>query len=464
MHDRGGQELLDFFVSVPGQGRPPGPLPQADELELRFGGTTPVSYRVGGAAVAVPGMLAGLEAAHRRHGRLPWRELLLPAARLARAGVLLSAEQAYIHLVCDPILRLDEQGRSVYGGERPLVQGELLRFPQLADSLELLAEQGADSYYRGELAELTLAYLAERGGLLGRADLASYRVLVRRPLRARYHGGLLLTNPPPSAGGILIAHTLSLLERLRGRSRDPLAQAALLVECLRASARVRDREFELALHRPGLERRLLARARLEADCETVLAALAAGGRGAGERSGRPSTTHISALDRDGQAAALTSSTGAATAMIVPGSGLSLNNLLGEADLLPQGEALRPGERLTSMMSPSLLLEQGRPWLALGSAGSTRLRSAIVQVIVNLVEQRMELAAAIAAPRLHPQGALLHLEAGQDELAAAFAARGERLQRWPGIDLYFGGVNAVALGPDGFAAAGDPRRGGAGIVV
>ena len=465
VHDRGRQELLDFFVSVPGHGRPSWSLPEADEVQLRFGGMTPVSYRVGGATVAVPGMLAGLETAHRRHGRLPWRELLLPAARLARGGVLLTAEQAYIHLVCDPILRLDEQGRGVYGGDRPLAEGELLRFPQLADSLELLAEQGADSYYRGELAELTLTYLAERGGLLGRADLASYRVLVRRPLRVRYDAGLLLTNPPPATGGILIAHTLSLLDRLRERAGDPLALAALLVECLRASACVRDRDFELALHRQGLERRLLSRARLEGDCETVLAALAAGGRaGRGERCGSPSTTHVSALDRNGRAASLTTSTGAATCMIVPGSGLPLNNLLGEADLLPKGEALRPGERLTSMMSPSLLLRQGRPRLALGSAGSTRLRSAIVQVVVNLVERRMDLAAAIAAPRLHPEGALVHLEAGEDELAAAFAARGELLQRWPGLDFYFGGVNAVALGPAGLAAAGDRRRGGAGIVV
>jgi gamma-glutamyltranspeptidase/glutathione hydrolase len=457
VHDGGRQELLDFFVSVPQRGPPSGP---ADVLELRFGGTTPVSYQVGGAAVAVPGMLAGLAAAHRRHGRLPWRELLLPAVRLAREGVRLTAEQAYIHLVCDPILRLDEQGRSVYGGDRPLVEGELVRFPQMADSLELLAEQGADGYYRGELAELTLAYLAERGGLLSGADLASYRPLVRRPLRARYHDRLLLTNPPPATGGILIAHTLTLLDRLRGRADE----AALLVECLRTTAGLRDGEFERALYRPGLERRLLAPERLEADCETVLAALAAGGRGAAERSGSPSTTHISALDREGQAAALSSSTGAATAMIVPASGLSLNNLLGEADLLPQGDALRPGERLTSMMSPSLLLREGRPRLTLGSAGSTRLRSAIVQVILNLVERRMELPDAIAAPRLHPQAEVLHLEAGQDELEAMFAARGEQLQRWPGLDFYFGGVNAATVGPSGFAAAGDPRRGGAGIVV
>ena len=139
-------------------------------------------------------------------------------------------------------------------------------------------------------------------------------------------------------------------------------------------------------------------------------------------------------------------------------------MLGEPDLLPQGEALRPGERLTSMMSPSLLLREGRPWLALGSAGSTRLRSAIVQVVVNLVEREMDLQAAVDAPRLHPEGGVLHLESGQDELAAWLAARGEPLQRWPPGDFYFGGVNAVTVAPDGFAAAGDPRRGGAGIVV
>ena len=464
VHDGRRQELLDFFVSVPERGAPTGPLTPADEVELRFGGTLPVRYRVGAASVAVPGMLAGLEAAHRRHGRLPWRDLLAPAIRLARDGVVLTAQQAYIHLVCDPILRLDDEGRRVYGAEGPLAEGELLRFPQLADSLELVAEAGADAYYRGELAELTLAYLAERGGLLGRADLGSYRVLVRRPLATPYHGSLLLTNPPPAAGGILIAHTLGLLDRLHGQASDPIARAALVVECLRASARLRDAEFEVALHRPGLERRLLSGSRLEGDAEAVLATLAAGGAPPAERAGSPSTTHISALDRDGRAATLTSSTGSATGIIVPGSGLSLNTMLGEPDLLPQGEALRPGERLTSMMSPSLLLREGRPWLALGSAGSTRLRSAIVEVVVNLVERELDLRAAVDAPRLHPEGGLLHVEAGQDELAAWFEARGEPLQRWPGGDFYFGGVNAVAVSPDGFAAVGDPRRGGAGIVV
>ena len=187
-----------------------------------------------------------------------------------------------------------------------------------------------------------------------------------------------------------------------------------------------------------------------------------------ERAGLPSTTHISVIDTRGNAASLSSSTGCGSGVIVPGTGVHLNNMLGELDLNPSGRAAVPGRRLTSMMAPSLLLRNGRPRLVLGSAGSERLRGAIVQTIVNVVDHDLGLRQAIDRPRVHLDGETLHLEGGtRPAVADQLREWGYDVIRWPGRDrnLYFGGVSAVALGADGeLEAAGDPRRGGAGVVV
>ncbi len=177
------------------------------------------------------------------------------------------------------------------------------------------------------------------------------------------------------------------------------------------------------------------------------------------------TTHISVVDAAGNAASLSSSTGSGSGVILPGTGLHLNNMLGEADLV--AGARRPGSRLTSMMAPTLVLGRGgRPRLVVGSAGSARLRGAIMQIVVNAVGRRLGVREAIDRPRLHVEDAVVHLEGGFDRgEAERLAARGDRVVRWRGRNLYFGGAAAVELLADGtLAAAGDPRRGGAGVVV
>ena len=179
----------------------------------------------------------------------------------------------------------------------------------------------------------------------------------------------------------------------------------------------------------------------------------------------PWTTHISVLDADGNAASLTCSTGCGSGVVVPGTGVHLNNMLGETDLNVASLRLVPGMRLTSMMAPSLVLEDGRVSLVAGSSGSARIRSAIVQVVVNALDLGLPVQEAVELPRVHPEGDLLDCEGGipagaLDELEAA----GERLVRWPGLNIYFGGAQVVAHTRAGFAAAGDPRRGGAGLVV
>jgi gamma-glutamyltranspeptidase/glutathione hydrolase len=178
-------------------------------------------------------------------------------------------------------------------------------------------------------------------------------------------------------------------------------------------------------------------------------------RGLGEVGG---TTHISVLDAAGNAAALSVSTGSGSNVVVPGTGIQMNNMLGEFDLA--GTLPKPGERMMSMMSPSLVLEDGRPRLVAGSAGSSRLRGAVLQIVVNVLGHDLDVANAISAPRIHLEGEVLHLEPPLDPGEVPY-----ELARWNEKNLFFGGVAAVEQLPDGtLGAAGDPRRGGAGLVV
>ena len=456
--------VADFFVATPGLGRRTPAGAEMHAIDVGFGGdseTTQV-FRIGGASCAVPGSAAGLSAVHAAYGRLPWQELLQPAVELAREGVALSKEQAHLHAILDLILRHSEEGRRVYSrpdGSR-LVPGDILRLPDLADTLDRVAREGADVLYRGELARATVATVRELGGRLGADDLERYRVVWRRPVRVAYRGHEVVSNPPPSSGGILIAYGLALHERLRGEAEGSAEALAALVEVMREQTRARERGFAAALHRGGLALRLLSDESVAAGVGRIEASLP------GMPEPAPAgTTHVSVVDADGNAAAISSSTGSGSGVIVPGTGIHLNNMLGEYDLVADAPAA-PGRRLTSMMAPTIVSNDDGPRLVVGSAGSVRLRGAIMQVVVNVVAHGLDVGAAIDRPRVHVDEPHVHCEGG---FAAAELDRlegaGYDVVRWRRRNLFFGGTNAVEVLPGGeLAAAGDARRGGAGVVV
>jgi gamma-glutamyltranspeptidase / glutathione hydrolase len=455
--------LLDFFVTLPGRGlRNEGVA--MEEILVPFDERTLQLFRIGAASCAVPGAVAGLGEAHRLYGRLPWAELLAPAVRVARDGFELNEAQAFLHSILDVALRHTSEGRRIYGADGPLAAGERLAMADLADTLQLLAAEGVEVFYRGELARRLSAFVRSEGGRITEADLAGYRVVRRRPVRASYRGHLFVSNPPPSSGGLLIAFALKVLDRLRpaGGPGSPEALAAL-AEVMREATAARAGSFGRELYRGGLADRLLSDERVE---EAVGAARARSRALVTEAAGMPSTTHISVVDADGNAASLSASTGCGSGIVVPGTGIHVNNMLGEEDLNPGQRVASPGRRLTSMMAPSVVLADGRPRLVVGSAGSIRLRAAILQIVVNVVEHGMSVEEAISAPRMHLEGAALQLEGGFDPTAAAgLESEGYDVVRWQRLNLYFGGASAVALRDDGgLEAAGDPRRAGAGIVV
>ena len=457
--------VVDFFVAEPGLGRPAGTVSEMEAVDIGFGGggdTTQV-FRIGGASCAVPGAGAGLEAVHRAYGRLPWREVVEPALELARDGVELNRAQAHLHAILDLILRHTAEGRRLYSrpdGSR-LLPGDVVRLPDLAQTLEQLAAEGAGCLYRGDLARQLVATVGAEGGTLSTEDLAAYRVIWRRPVGARFRGHEVISNPPPSSGGVLIAYGLALLDRLPDAAAGSAAAIADLAGVMREQARVRSNAFEWGLRRGGLARQLLAADNLEGAIERIRAA-ATGAREPAPASG---TTHVSVVDADGNAASLSASTGSGSGVIVPGTAVHLNNMLGEYDLVAGGPA-RAGRRLTSMMAPTIVVGARGPRLVVGSAGSIRLRGAIMQVIVNVLGHSFGVAEAIDRPRVHVDEPHLHCEGGFDPAELDRLERmGYDLIRWRRHNLFFGGTNAVEVLPDGaVAAAGDARRGGGGIVV
>ena len=457
--------LADFFVATPGRGRSVTEGGEMEAIDIGFGGDAEATqvFRIGGASCAVPGATLGLEAVHAEYGRLPWAELLQPAIELSRGGVELTRPQAHLHAILDLILRHTPEGRRLYSrtdGSR-LQPGDLLVLPDLGRTLEQIASEGAAAVYRGELAVAIAATVQGGGGSLTVDDLEAYEVVWREPVRTPYLGHEVISNPPPSSGGVLIAYGLALLDRVARGGPGTAEALASLTEVMREQTRVRGGDFAAELYAGGLAERLLDADSVAAGAARIAQSLP----GAAEHAPLGGTTHVSAIDADGNAASLSSSTGSGSGVVVPGTGIQLNNMLGEYDLVGAGPS-EPGRRLTSMMAPTIVVGDGRPRLVVGSAGSIRLRGAIMQVIANVVAHGLGVEAAIDHPRIHVEEPHVHCEGGFEAAELdRFAALGYEVVRWRRHNLYFGGTNAVEAQPTGeLAAAGDARRGGAGLVV
>jgi gamma-glutamyltranspeptidase / glutathione hydrolase len=451
--------LIDFFVAAPGKdgverGVELAPVP------VHFDAETVQTFYVGPASCGVPGTAAGLELALRRFGTAPLADLIGAGVRLAREGAPVNAEQAYILEILWPIHERLSESRELYAPEgHKLGEGDTFRFPALAEAVERFAAEGAEPFYRGDVAAALAAHVIEHGGTLGPSDLAEYEAIERQPVATSFRGAEVLTNPPPSSGGILIAYSLGLLERLGERTGPEQ-----LVAAMAAANTARDEAFAEALYGDELQAALLDPAALDRAAMVALSGQPFGGAPPHPGDLLGSTTHISVLDGDGMCATVTCSNGSGSGVLVPGTGVILNNMLGEEDLNPLGfHAIAPGRRVPSMMAPTVVRRDGEIVLGLGSAGSNRIRSAIVQTVVRAVEQGMGADEAVRAPRLHFEQGIVQAEPGIDEAALArIESRGIPILRRPRINLFFGGVQAVARDPAGgeLSGGGDPRRGGA----
>lgn len=385
---------LDCFVSVPS-----GTGADLVELAVPFGEEL-VHYAVGPGSCAVPGVPAGLDALWQRFGRLPWPRVVEPALRLARDGVAMPPAHVACLAMLAPVYTLQPEGRAIYAPRGRLLEtGELLEQPGLAPALEILTLEGPASVYRGSIAEAILNGVD--GVPVTRSDLEHYEARWSEPVEVAYAGTRFLTR----AGLSAVPATLARLPTLRG---------------LRGGERV------IAL----------------------VSALVG-------RDSPGHTTNLVVADPDGCACVLTTSLGLGTGDFLAGYDLQLNSMLGEVDLL-RGP-LEPGGRMESMMAPSLAVAPDGAVLAIGAAGGTRLRTALVGVAASVLDEGLDAAEAVTRPRFQPAGSTVHAEPGVDEQGLMqLEGRGWTVRRWPALHHYFGGASVITRS----GAAGDPRRSGA----
>jgi gamma-glutamyltranspeptidase / glutathione hydrolase len=424
--------LLDFFVAAPGEGADASARAPLVPAEVFFEAAAQV-FHVGAASCGAYGTPAGICEAHRRFATFPLADLVAPGVALARAGVELNAQQAYIFALLEPITASSPEARAKYWtGDHAAREGDVLRDPELADTLERLGTEGMAPFYTGDIAAAACERVAAGGGTLTAADLAGYEAIARDPIQVGYRGYDVFTNPPPSAGGILIASVLAQLDH------EPAPTQGRLVAAMEDAHEARTPEFMEGLYRPGFLEEFMA-------------------------SQLGSTTHISVLDGDGRACAVTCTNGEGSGVIVPGTGIHLNNMMGEEDLSPLGFFTHPvGRRLPSMMAPTVVTRDGAVHVAVGSAGSNRIRSAILQVILGVIDRGLDLVDAVEAPRVHWEDGVVYAEPGVD----ADALAGHQLVPFKDINVFFGGAQAVRRDPatGELAGAGDPRRGGAVVMA
>jgi gamma-glutamyltranspeptidase/glutathione hydrolase len=392
----GSLRTLDCFCAVPS-----GTGGELLELEVPFGEEL-VHYAVGPASCAVPGIPAGLDALWRTYGRLSWADLCAPALRLAREGVPMPPAHVSCLEMLAPVMTMREGARIYAPSGHLLRPGDRLEQPGLVAALEALADEGAASVYTGSLGVALLSLLRERDGCVTSDDLARYEAAWDDPVEISYAGTRFVTR----AGLSPVSPALERLPPLGGLD---------------------DRDRTLAL--------------LDALAE--------------QPAPETHTTNLVVADAEGNACVLTTSLGLGSGDWLPGLDLHLNSMLGEVDLLV-GE-LEPGQRMQSMMAPSLALGEDGPVLAIGAAGGTRLRTALVGVASAVLDEGIAPQAAVDRARVHRAGDLVHAEPGADEGALAeLERRGLAVRRWPVRHHYFGGVSLI--GGDG--AAADPRRSGA----
>ncbi|HMX22397.1 MAG TPA: gamma-glutamyltransferase [Accumulibacter sp.] len=453
-----GYQVLDFFGVVPGVGLDQPPRLDFSPITVDFGQTTQI-FHIGKGAVAVPGELVGLLELHRRAGRLPLRDVLAPAVGWACDGFTVSPQIAMMAGIIAPIVGWSSSvSRLFYRDGRLVRGGERLANPALGDFLRALGNGDADRQTARFWTSLVDHFGAAHGGLLTTDDVAAYSPVLREPLAIPYGRYTVLTNPPPAAGGGLIGVGLRLADerRLGGEGflseRHLLRLASLLatVSDFRQSGGYDDR----LRHDPQSVRAMVA------DGSHPLLSMPVGGPAADNALG--ATTHISVIDGEGMAATMTTSNGEGCGHALPDLGIHLNNFLGEEDINPDGfHRLPPGTRLSTMMSPTLVLDGRVPRFALGSGGSNRIRSAILQALLNLLTYDQPLDAAIAAARLHVEGRRLWFERSglADGAAAALSRHWPECTPFDTHSMFFGGVNAVARIDGGLLGVGDRRRGG-----
>jgi gamma-glutamyltranspeptidase/glutathione hydrolase len=442
--------LYDFFVDVPPNRVD---IPDFFPIYVDFGNTVQ-EFHIGAGSTAVPGMIAGIESIYEELCSLPMQRIVAPAVEAASKGVVLSSMQAGFVKLLEPILLSTQESAAIYAPDGRLVDDKSAFVNrEYADFLLRFAEEGASCFYSSDISEAIGNYYASNDGLLRAEDLKNYSVQKRKPVSLNYRSCDIYTNPPPSAGGVLIAFTLKMLSEGSATSTDSFEYVRELIESFAITEEFRRTHIDPHIHDEYAEKIM--------DDESLISHYL---MSVGSRVNLwGNTTHISVMDECGNCASATMTNGEGSGMIAPGTGIMMNNMLGEEDLNPHGFfAWKSGVRLPSMMAPTIAMREGEPILILGSAGSNRIRSAITEVLDRYIRFSEAVKEAVEAPRIHYEKGKLFFEPGYDDSILRRVA-----QRYPDMtvfdekSLFFGGVNAVT---GDFQGAADSRRGAAVSIV
>jgi gamma-glutamyltranspeptidase/glutathione hydrolase len=451
--------LFDFFCQTPKYKKPVQEI-NFYPVELDFGGATQI-FHIGLGSIAVPGNIAGVFKVHEKLGKLPLKVIAEPAINYAKNGFQINQFQNYCLHLLKPIFLERVEGQKIYAPQGKLPeQGDTLYLPELANTLSLLVEEGVREFYEGDIGKKLVQDCQEKGGYLTQEDLSNYQVILRKPLQINYRDYQFCTNPPPSSGGILISFALKLLEQyplsnLKFGSGEHLTILAEVMSLVNSARKI---DFDHQIHDHSIEDLFLGEDNLKIYQQQLSTKIT-------NKLG--STTHISVMDNEGNAASVTTSNGEGSSYFIPGTGVMLNNMIGEEDLNPHGfHQWECNHRLSSMMSPSILLHNNQPEIVLGSGGSNRIRTAILQVISNLIDFKMSLKEAVESPRVHWENNIFNLEPPllKNNVELPNLQDSTQLVLWKTQNMFFGGVHTVKKKNTTLEGVGDPRREGEAIIL
>ena len=441
--------IFDFFVHTPENNI----LKNLEffRIAVDFGPASQF-FHIGKGSVAVPGNTIGLLHIHSRLGSLPLSRILEPAIRTAKYGAIINNAHEYLFKILDPILSHTDTGEILFKPNGKTIKaGERFNNPDFGNFLEQLIFEGHNFLYNGDFAENIDDFMGDEG-LVKKEDLSNYKVIERTPLKTNFNGKTIITNPMPSPGGTLIAFALKIISQKFPRKEIDNRLLALVMR----SAQIARKEIISTKNKIISLAEILSPSYIKRysdifDLEIPL-------KPNNEKLGTGSTTHISIIDSKGNAVSATTTNGEGCGHILPGTGIMMNNMLGEEDLNLDGfHNWETTKRMETMMSPTIVIGESGPELVLGSGGSNRIRSAITQVILNKFTKNMSLEEAIQAPRIHLEENIIHCESGINTEILRFPW--STINDWNEKNLFFGGVNAVT--PTN--AVGDARRSGYGLV-